>query len=115
MEIRKQKWLEVADRYIKEECKEDGTQKLDTQMSKDQIAGKTKLEKRVSKGEIHISTSDKGKGVVVMPLSMYEKVTLRHTEKDKVVTWDHLKETQKIITSHARALDVKSRSNRKLI
>ena len=46
LEIRKQKWLEVADRYIKEECKEDGTQKLETQMNKDQIAGKTKLEKR---------------------------------------------------------------------
>ena len=58
----------------------------------------------MNKGEIHISTSDKGKGVVVMPLSMYKELTRKHIENDKKVDWPFLKETQKTITSHSRAL-----------
>ena len=104
MEVRKQTWMEIASRYIRDNCKNKGEQDLSKQLTKEQIVGRVKLSKRVAKGELHISSSDKGKRVVVMPLEMYEKVTERHTTKDKIVDWNHLRESQKTITSHARAL-----------
>ena len=51
-----------------------------------------------------MSCSDKGKGIVVMPLTMYEEVTRRHTAKDKEVSWGDLKRIQREVTSHARCL-----------
>ena len=105
IEVRKQTWLEIVNKYISENCKnEEKEQDLTKQMSGDQIAGRKKLQQRVRKGEIHISCSDKGKRVVVMPLDMYEKVTARHTVNDKKVTWSELRESQKTVTAHSRAL-----------
>merc|ERR1712112_64656 len=63
------------------------------------------IRKRVRRKEIHVSCSDKGKGIVVMPLTMYEEVTRRHTAKDKEIAWGDLKKIQREVTSHARCLD----------
>ena len=54
--------------------------------------------------EIHVSCSDKGKGVVVMPLTMYEEVTRGHTCKDREIDWVELKRIQWEVTAHARCL-----------
>ena len=86
--------MEIVSRYIRDNCKEGGEQDLSKQLSKHQILGRKKLSKRVAKGKLRISTSDKGKRVVVMPLEMYEKVTERHTTKDKIVDWNHLRDSQ---------------------
>ena len=59
---------------------------------------------RVRKGEIHISPSDKGNGIVVMPMDMYGKLVKTHTDKEKEVTWKDLEEAQKVIRSHSRSL-----------
>ena len=48
--------------------------------------------KRVQKGEIKVSPSDKGKSVVVMPLSRYQKMVKIHTDKKQQVTWKRLEE-----------------------
>ena len=104
LEVRKQAWLEIVRKYMEKECNPAGDQKTETQLTRDQLRGKLKLEKRIQKGEIHISASDKGKGIVVMPLSMYETVTRKHTEKDSPVTWKELRETQRKVLYHARAL-----------
>ena len=35
---------------------------------------------------------------------MYEKVTLKHTKRDRKVDWMHLKEAQEVVAADARAL-----------
>ena len=68
------------------------------------MAGKASLNKRVTSGELHIGPSDKGKGVVVMPLELYHKMSVTHTEGDRKVSWKELQETQRILRGHSRAL-----------
>ena len=51
-----------------------------------------------------MSTSDKGKGMVVMTLKMYDEITKRHTTGDAEVGWDELKKAQRTATAHARSL-----------
>ena len=41
--------------------------------------------KRVNSGEIHVSPSDKGKGLVVMSTEMYHKMSVAHFVADKKV------------------------------
>ena len=60
--------------------------------------------KRVIAGEIHISPSDKGKGLVVMPVDMYHKMCRTLLENDVKVEWKELEDSQREIWAHARAL-----------
>ena len=46
-----------------------------------------------------MSCSDKGKGIVVMPLAMFEEVTRRHTVKDQRISWMELGGIQKEVTA----------------
>ena len=103
LETRKAMWQGVADRFMRENCKEDGSMD-ETQLTTDQVLGRASIRKRVMKKEIHVSCSDKGKGIVVMPLELYETVTKRHTEGDEEIDWRKLKEIQKHVTAHARSL-----------
>ena len=54
-------------------------------LTKYQERGLAKLTKRVNKGEISISPADKGKGIVVMPLPMYQRMVRTHSSKDKEI------------------------------
>ena len=87
---------------MEEKCKEGGKQEVN--LEKNQIFGRMKLGKRVRKGEVYISPSDKGKGVVVMPLNMYAQMVETHTKKDQEVKWEELEKAQKEIRSHSRSL-----------
>ena len=51
-------------------CRPDGGKKLQTQLTLGHIKGKSILRKRVSKGELHISSSDKGIGIFFTPLNV---------------------------------------------
>ena len=51
-----------------------------------------------------MSPFDKGKGIVVMPLTMYSELVEEHTAKDKEVSWEELEEAQRIIRSHSRSV-----------
>ena len=66
---------------MEENCDKPGTQTSD-QLSKLQLRGKIKLLTRVRKREIYVSPSDKGNGIVIMPMAMYSKLVEVHTEKD---------------------------------
>ena len=103
LEVRKEMWSSLVKQYIQENCGPQGKQNTD-QLTKSQIRGKIKLVTRVRKGEIHISPSDKGNGLVVMPMDMYRKLVTSHTQKDQEVNWQDLEEAQKLIRSHARSL-----------
>ena len=103
LEVRLEMWREELDKYMKSNCDERGTQKV-TQLTKAQENGKKKLLRRVLKGEIHISPADKGNSIVVMPLSMYQKMVRTHSNKDQKVEWQRLEEAQKQVRSHTRGL-----------
>ena len=90
IETRLEIWREVVRKYMEEKCKEGGKQEVN--LEKNQIFGRMKLGKRVRKGEVYISPSDKGKGVVVMPLNMYAQMVETHTKKDQEVKWEELEE-----------------------
>ena len=47
--------------------------------------GRTSLLKRVSEGEILVTPSDKGKGVVVMDLDTNLEMSVVHTKEDKEI------------------------------
>ena len=103
MGVRSKLWSEAVTKYMSENCNIDGSQKTQ-QLSKSQIRDKDKLIKRVRKGEIQITASDKGNSIVVMPLQLYHKMVKVHSDKDKLVTWKQLEEAQKSVRSHARGL-----------
>ena len=92
----------MIQRYIRDNCKEGGRQEVN--LDKSQSIGRMKINKRVRKREIHVSPSDKGKGVVVMPLDLYAKLVEVHTSKDKEVRWAEFEEAQKVVRSHSRSL-----------
>ena len=71
------------------------TEQQTDQLSTEEKLRRLKLTKRVGKGEVHISPSNKGKGVVVMSLSMYEGMVLTHTKGDLEVTTKELEESQR--------------------
>ena len=81
-----------------ENCKDDGTQK-NNQLTKRKERGKIEILKRVKSGEIHVSPADKGKWIVVMPLSLYHKMVEQHTRNDEEVSWRKLSEAQKLVRS----------------
>ena len=82
-------WRDILFKYKEYNCDKMGRQKT-KQLSNRQMIERNKLMKRVRKGEIVISPSEKGKGIVGMPIHMYENMVLKHTEKDPEVEWKQL-------------------------
>lgn len=74
------------------------------QLLSQEMQGKKSLLKIITAGELHVSPSDKGKGLVVMALDMYHQMSVVHTEGDREVGWRELEESQREIRAHARAL-----------
>ena len=81
LEVRKDVWLEVIRRYQKSEEKD----KKKDNLTDAKRRGRKKLEAKVRKGKIHIGPADKGKGIVAMPIMMYEEMVKKHVEKDDKV------------------------------
>ena len=104
LEVRLEMWKEKFKNYMKENCKDNCGEQKTEQLTHQQDRGKMKVIRRVRKGEIHVSPSDKGKSVVVMPMAMYQKMVQTHTSKDKEVNWARLEEAQKLVRSHTRSL-----------
>ena len=69
IETRLSIWKEVLQNYIAQNCKEGGKQEIN--LERCQMVGRIKINARVRKIELYVSPSDKGKGVVVMPLQTY--------------------------------------------
>ena len=91
-------WIDTINKYRLMNTK-DGKQ-IRNQLTESQRRGNHKLELIVSKGKIHVSPSDKGNGIVIMPMDMYSKLVKIRTDKDTEVSWEDLEE----IRSHSRSL-----------
>ena len=103
LQTRENAWMEEWRRYRGEECGKEGSQQHH-QLTREECLGKASLLKRVSKGEIHISPSNKGKGLVVMSTDLYHDMSVVHTLGDKKVDWRELEDSQREVRAHARAL-----------
>ena len=103
LQTRENAWMEEWKRYGGEKCGKEGSQEHH-QLTREESLGKASLLKRVSKGEIHISPSDKGKVLVVMSTDLYHEMSVVHTLGDKKVEWRELEDSQREIRAHARAL-----------
>ena len=79
---RKEAWKAEWSRCLKEECRNRGSQGHH-QLDAEEMAGHTSLLKRVSEGEIQVTPSYKGKGIVVMDLETYLEMSVVHTKEDK--------------------------------
>ena len=53
---------------------------------------------------MYVGPSDKGKGIVVMTVDMYDKMSVTHTRDDTKVDWKTLQATQRELRGHSRAL-----------
>ena len=51
-----------------------------------------------------IMAADKGKGIVVVTPELYREMGREHISKDKPVEWSDLRQCQKEVTGHAKAL-----------
>ena len=70
LETRNLVWSSIWKEYRKENCCPNGSQEH-LQLSKEEMAGKASLSKRIAAGEIYVGQSDKGKGLVVMTPDTY--------------------------------------------
>ena len=84
--------------YVSKFCQEGGKQ-MDN-MSTNQAKGLKSLRKRVSNGELVIIPTDKSGRIAVMTLEAYKEAGLKHTLKDKEVSWQDIKESQRELNGH---------------
>ena len=64
MDVRLGLWIGIVKKFYTEHTKE-GVQNSD-QLSKEQMIGRKSVQNKVRKGVLHVSPSDKGKGMVIM-------------------------------------------------
>ena len=70
-------WIEIVRKYCSEETR-DGVQKSD-QRNREQREGRKNIQLKVRKCLVHISPSDKVKGLVVTDRDTYDKMAFVHT------------------------------------
>ena len=89
-------------KYYAEETKEC-VQNSD-QLTKEQMMGRKSVQLKVKKGQLHISPSDKGKGIVAMDRDTYDKMAVKHTKEEIKVERKDLEEAQRTLRSHGRCI-----------
>ena len=74
-------------------------------LTKSERRGLRKLKKRIQARELVVLETDKSGSLCTMPLEMYMSLGSQHTKNDPEITWDTVRETQRIIKGHLRALN----------
>ena len=98
LEMMRQELKGVFERYTREKCGPRGLQK--SNLTRNEILGLKSLKKRVKEGEIVILPTDKTGLFAVMSRDTYLECGTSHTEKDSIVGWDDLKQSQNEINGH---------------
>ena len=102
MDVRLGMWMGIVKKYYAEETKE-GVQSSD-QLTKKQMMGRKSVQLKVKKGQLHISSLNKGKGIISMDRDTYVKMAVKHTKEDIKVEWKELEEAQRTLRSHGRCI-----------
>ena len=79
MYVRLGMWMRLLKKYYAEDTKK-GVQNSD-QLTKELMMGRKNIQMKVRKGQIHISLSDKAKGLVAMDRDTYDKMAVKHTKE----------------------------------
>ena len=67
-------WMSEWRKFKVNNCEPNGSQEKH-QLTMEERLGKASLMKRIAGGEIHVSQSDKGKGLVVMTNDLYHQMS----------------------------------------
>ena len=98
IEVRRCKWLEIYNKYVKEFCNEKGEQAMN--LTPAQKKGLAKLRKRTKEGEIVVVLTDKSGKLAVMSMESYLEAGRVHTDKDEEVDEEFARRTQRILNGH---------------
>ena len=89
--------------FMEEHCNEKGFQKC-SNLTKQQIRGKIKLQSRTKAGEIIINETDKSGNMTVSSRENYKAQGDAHTQNDEVVDWKTIEVAKKEIKNHLTAI-----------
>ena len=96
-------WEQEHARYVKAECKPKGAQKK-SNLSLSQQLALERLKKRVAKVEIIVLEADKGKRFVIVDEATYLAMSHDHIEKDRIVTPEEVRRSQREMSSTSKVL-----------
>ena len=96
--VRKEKYLEVFQKYVEANCNKKGEQKLN--LSFGQRRGLEKLLKRIQEKEIIVLMTDKTGKLAVISREEYLRMGEVHTSKDIEIGWGEAAEIQKLTNGH---------------
>ena len=103
VELQKQITLEIFDKYVQQECDEK-VPKGAMNLTASEYEGKQQVLKGIKTKGWMISTTDKSGRLVLDSKDNYLKAMEKHSSKDIQVGYNEVKESEKILNSHARAL-----------
>ena len=104
IEVRKRTQKETYENYREKNTNKKGDQK--SNLTKGEKNGLKSLKKRMTNEEIIVMKTDKsGKFVVTTPEN-YIKMGEEHTKKDEEVSWDEVREKERIVSQHTKAWDL---------
>ena len=89
--------------YKSKRCTETGRQRTDA-LTKQERRGYKKLQARVKRGEVVVSTTDKSSKLSISTYDEYIKQGQCHVAKDEVVSWSQVQEAKRDILCHTKAL-----------
>ena len=72
----------------------------DSNLNKKEKEGLESLKKRVKEGEIVVAQTDKSSRFTLLTRSQYLQSGLKHTEKDRKITWRDVKKLQRTTNNH---------------
>ena len=104
LELRRKMWMKEADEFMKIQCDERGIQK-ERNLSEAAERGRVKVMKMVRKKEAIVMPSDKGKGICVVHIDLYQRMGEDHTAQDEEIGWDQIRKCQAILNGNNRSLN----------
>ena len=96
-EVRRMAMLDV---FRKSTSKDSNESKVESNLTKAEIAGMKSLQKRVQNNEIIITETDKSKKFCVLTNEQYYAAGLKHTKNDEKVSCEQVKSVQNYVNDH---------------
>ena len=96
-------WQREFGKYMKNNCNNKGEQNESNLTITQQLALK-RLSRRVSKNEIVILESDKGKRFVIVSEEVYKAMGRNHTRKYSPATTEEIRASQRVLSTAAKAM-----------
>ena len=101
--VRRERLLQVAAKYIEENCDDKGVVK-ESNYTEQERKGIKKIKQRIKDKEIVVRPTDKSHKLCVCTWTNYLEQGKSHTEKDRKVTWGEVESMVRVCNSTARAL-----------